>query len=384
MDSATPRCEGPPPPVYDGPVTPKELEEKMLIHTACLQQYDLYLGLDNSVSMWSDCAGFTRWERLKHVVKQIAAHSFRVNTDGIDIFFVDKAEVQTEKCKTVKEVEQIIKDIEPADETPLGMTVWNHLKTYLATLKRYALRKQEIEQRITGLKAAKLILKENKNSFDMDARRINELPELRKHLKKEERRLKKHSRARPKPRNYIFVTDGVVDDKALLVHTILHVQEFLKNNGLASIDCMTCEPNNNGVAKTHRQLGLQFIQIGNDRAGRAFLQELDNMKGRDENNEPLPDIVDTTKAAGDGTLAPDNLVKALLGGIKSDFDNRLDVSGNFHEGPENEFITGDHWPWHKRFRYTHPRCQIGTRATGPGCWYRDDLDGAWMRNPSCL
>ncbi|PHH60957.1 hypothetical protein CDD81_1014 [Ophiocordyceps australis] len=63
------------------------------------------------------------------------------------------------------------------------------------------------------------------------------------------------------------------------------------------------------------QLGIQFIQVGDDAGATAALEALDKLRGG------FRDIVDTTKYDGrDGPLTADAILKAVLGGV----DRRLD------------------------------------------------------------
>lgn len=67
------------------------------------------------------------------------------------------------------------------------------------------------------------------------------------------------------------------------------------------------------------QVGIQFIQVGNDPEATEFLEELDEDLGGCENTR---DIVDTIKSTGDD-LEGDALIKALTGG----FNRRQDRAG---------------------------------------------------------
>lgn len=68
------------------------------------------------------------------------------------------------------------------------------------------------------------------------------------------------------------------------------------------------------------QVGIQFIQVGNDLEATKFLEELDT--DLMEENEDARDIVDTIKSSGND-LRGDALIKALTGG----FNRRQDRAG---------------------------------------------------------
>ena len=65
-----------------------------------------------------------------------------------------------------------------------------------------------------------------------------------------------------------------------------------------------------------RQVGIQFVQVGDDPDATAYLQSLDNdLKG-------VRDIVDTTPYLG-GELTVDMIIKIVIGGI----NRRVDKEG---------------------------------------------------------
>lgn len=66
------------------------------------------------------------------------------------------------------------------------------------------------------------------------------------------------------------------------------------------------------------QLGIQFVQIGNNPEATEFLNELDDDLSRVHG---VRDIVDTTPYNG-GNLSAELIVKILLGGINRRVDRR--------------------------------------------------------------
>lgn len=106
-----------------------------------------------------------------------------------------------------------------------------------------------------------------------------------------------------KPRVYIVITDGVATDRGnLRVENV--VLEFMEQLDKCQAPLS--------------QLGIQFVQVGNDEAARAELQRLDDKLSEDGSR----DIVDTfpfDKLHGD--IGADHIIKILLGSIHKRIDN---------------------------------------------------------------
>ncbi|CDO73817.1 hypothetical protein BN946_scf185015.g146 [Trametes cinnabarina] len=102
-----------------------------------------------------------------------------------------------------------------------------------------------------------------------------------------------------KPVNYIVITDGApTDDPASVISTIAKRLDD-KNYPLS-------------------QVGIQFVQIGNNRAATEYLRTLDDEL---QNEYKCRDIVDTTPYLG-GRLSADTIIKILLGGINRRVDKK--------------------------------------------------------------
>lgn len=106
-----------------------------------------------------------------------------------------------------------------------------------------------------------------------------------------------------KPRNYIVITDGEATDSGddRLKPVIVKLMKMLDKRNA---------PLN--------QLGIQFVQVGDDENARAFLEKLDDQIS----GARTRDIVDTfpyDKLNGD--IGADHLVKMLLGSISKRIDN---------------------------------------------------------------
>lgn len=104
-----------------------------------------------------------------------------------------------------------------------------------------------------------------------------------------------------KPLNLIIITDGQADDPDALAYVLSGITERLDRGRF---------PLN--------QLGVQFIQIGNDRNAAKFLQSLDDDLRSTANTRR--DIVDTTPYQG--RVTTDFIIKSLLGGINKRIDHQ--------------------------------------------------------------
>ncbi|KAM5534816.1 hypothetical protein V8D89_011532 [Ganoderma adspersum] len=105
-----------------------------------------------------------------------------------------------------------------------------------------------------------------------------------------------------KPVNYIVITDGAATDDPAEV--IVNAARRLDNGGYLL-----------------SQLGIQFVQIGNDRNATRFLQQLDDDIASEQG---VRDIVDTTPYLGQ--LNAETIIKILLGGINRRVDRRGGLS----------------------------------------------------------
>ncbi|KAF8834561.1 hypothetical protein BDN67DRAFT_975920 [Paxillus ammoniavirescens] len=104
---------------------------------------------------------------------------------------------------------------------------------------------------------------------------------------------------RIKPVNFILITDGVPTDEPLDCIVALARRLDRGNYPLS-------------------QVGIQFVQIGNDRGATEFLKELDDELSA---SHGIRDIVDTTPYL-DTALTAEMLIKILLGGINRRVDRR--------------------------------------------------------------
>ncbi|KAJ7170362.1 hypothetical protein C8R43DRAFT_1120792 [Mycena crocata] len=330
---------------YKPPATQRFMDREQ--YKQCLSNCDLYIGIDQSDSM--KCllpGGLSRWQQLRMAVSRFAPYVTGVDPDGIDIFFITNDAQTITNCRTAQDVETKLDRVMPDGDTPTGFTLWTQLKPYLDVLRL----KKEIQKKETTL--------------------WGKITSLRLKWK-----LKKHP-ASTKPRNYIFITDGearklilVHCDKDLLLYTILDAAQTLQDLDVATFTCSACK-------ETHRQLGIQFVQIGDDPNARRFLEELDTIHGRGKSNLALQDIVDTTPADATGTLSSEALTKAILGGFTSHLDKRNEID-----------LPRSAWNFAAHSKQGVHSCPLGTAefpGSGPGCWYQDKTNHYWKRMPECL
>lgn len=104
-----------------------------------------------------------------------------------------------------------------------------------------------------------------------------------------------------KPMNLVIITDGVTDDPDSLINTILNVGSRLEEQN---------HPLN--------QIGIQFIQIGDNPEATQFLKHLDDDLVKSYRIKR--DFVDTTPYKG--VLSSKFLIKSLLGGINRKVDQK--------------------------------------------------------------
>ncbi|KAH0544769.1 hypothetical protein FGG08_001136 [Glutinoglossum americanum] len=128
--------------------------------------------------------------------------------------------------------------------------------------------------------------------------------ELEGYLKNYLRRLEKDMDL--KPLNLIVITDGAPDDYEEMEKAIVGAAQKVQQLGARD-----------------RQIGIQFVQIGNEDEATKFLKRLDDDLGR--NNKTL-DIVDTVKYDPDG--GEEMIMKILLGAIKDEYDHQPAANGN--------------------------------------------------------
>ncbi|PLN78994.1 hypothetical protein BDW42DRAFT_173782 [Aspergillus taichungensis] len=121
------------------------------------------------------------------------------------------------------------------------------------------------------------------------------------------RRVESDSGQRVKPLNIIAITDGEFTDDA----------ESVLIDAARRLDACAAVP---------WQVGVQFFQVGDDRAARVYLQTLDDDLVRLSTQDRLRDIVDTVPWRGGGrfggTLNAEGILKCVLGAVNRKYDQR--------------------------------------------------------------
>lgn len=224
-----------------------------------LRQYDTVILVDDSGSMTQSGSkkGKTRWQEAGEALESLADVAAQYDADGIDIFFLnDRTEARN--ITSAAAVRKVFGQVRPRGATPTAERLDQLLKPYL--------------------------LKLEKAHIDWDG-----TPKDRKTNKVIKRV------------NYIVITDGEATDQPR--DPIVHAGLRLK--ALTHL-CMI-------------QLGIQFVQIGNDAKATKALKELDDGL---QDMKHIPDIVDTTPYSKLHPLTADGLIKVLLGGINRRIDEK--------------------------------------------------------------
>lgn len=103
----------------------------------------------------------------------------------------------------------------------------------------------------------------------------------------------------PKRRNFVIITDGAASDDPESVIVSIARRLDAGNFPLS-------------------QLGIQFVQVGDDAEATEFLVELDDALSKEHN---IRDMVDTVTYSG-LELSPDSLIKAALGAVNRRYDRK--------------------------------------------------------------
>ncbi|KAJ9090938.1 hypothetical protein QFC21_007353 [Naganishia friedmannii] len=222
-----------------------------------LAQYDTIILIDDSGSM----AG-GRWQQVRGALMDVATRVARVDEDGIEVHFVNSMVegynlTVSSGDRTAGSVEKLFNKVKPTNGTPTGAALRRILEPYMDQLEHVQQLKANGEQIPVGEDV--------------------------------------------KPVNVIVLTDGAATDDPESV--IVSIASRLDRGGF---------PLN--------QLGIQFLQIGNESEAREALQALDD--GIKEKHE-VRDIVDTVVYHGDGApVSAEQILKVLLGGIQKHLDEQ--------------------------------------------------------------
>ncbi|KAK6908528.1 hypothetical protein L486_01820 [Kwoniella mangroviensis CBS 10435] len=196
-----------------------------------------------------------RWSEARQALMEVAEIAARYDENGVDIYFLNSKRVGKE-LRAAHEVEDLFRGLEPKGATPTGMRLESILREYMARLER----SRPTSPTLNG-----------GGSSD----------------------------ASVKPMNLIIVTDGAPTDDPESV--IISIAKRL-DRGEYPLS----------------QVGVQFLQIGNDSEAREALQELDDGLSAAHG---VRDIVDTVLYDGED-MSAGLIIKTLLGGINRRLDRR--------------------------------------------------------------
>ncbi|KAJ7468465.1 hypothetical protein FB451DRAFT_373762 [Mycena latifolia] len=226
-----------------------------------LRKYDTIILVDDSGSMSlpGSKRGATRWFEAGEALEALAETAQQYDADGIDIYFLNN-KTEALNMKSSSDVRDVFEKISPRGATPTGERLDQLLKPRLVKLEQ-----AEIESDGTPID---------------------------KKTKQEIKRV-----------NFIVITDGEATDNPK--HAIVDAAKRLK--AMTNL-CMI-------------QMGIQFVQVGNDSSATRALKELDDDLHKVGN---IRDIVDTTPYSKLNPVTADGLIKVLLGGI----NRRIDEQNN--------------------------------------------------------
>ncbi|KAJ7619368.1 hypothetical protein FB45DRAFT_799734 [Roridomyces roridus] len=224
-----------------------------------LSKYDTVILLDDSGSMALSGShrGVTRWEEAGQALSKLAEIAAQYDKDGIDIHFLNNRNSALH-LKSSAEVNDVFNSVRPEGLTPTGERLDQILKPLLLQLETCTI---------------------DPDGTPRDTLTNEEIKRV----------------------NLIVITDGEATDSPK--HTILDAARRL--SALRNL-CMI-------------QLGIQFVQIGNDEKATQALKELDDDLHRDGQ---IRDIVDTTPYSRLNPITADGLIKSLLGGINRRIDEQ--------------------------------------------------------------
>ncbi|KAJ7851141.1 hypothetical protein B0H14DRAFT_2762173 [Mycena olivaceomarginata] len=221
-----------------------------------LTRYDTVILVDDSGSMTTAVRkNKTRWNEAGEALATLAETAQLYDKDGIDIYFLNN-KTEAHNIMSSSEVQALFDTVKPAGATPTGERLDQILKPHLLILE--------------------------------DAQ-----------IKPDGTPIDKNSGQIIKAINFIVITDGASTDDPK--YTIIDAATRLKDLRNLSLT----------------QIGIQFVQIGNDPGATRALQELDDDLAKDKN---IRDIVDTTPYSMLNPLTSDGLIKVLLGGINRRYD----------------------------------------------------------------
>ncbi|KAF7297101.1 hypothetical protein MIND_00943000 [Mycena indigotica] len=248
---------------YDNPQWLRQPMRQSTLEDALelLVKYDTVILVDDSGSMQlSSSHGKTRWQEAGDALAQLATTAAQYDADGIDIHFLNHVHMQnsSQHLRTAEAVRRVFNEVSPRGPTPTGDRLDQLLKPYISMLEE-----------------AKI---------DADGTPRN-----------------RQTNEKIKRVNFIVITDGQPTDEPSEV--IVHAA---KRFGAIRNICPI-------------QVGIQFVQIGDDPNATAALSRLDDDLAQENG---IPDIVDTTPYTKLHPITADGIIKCLIGGINRRVDKQ--------------------------------------------------------------
>lgn len=210
-----------------------------------LRMFDTVFIVDDTGSMVlaayeSEPEGQSRWDATKQALGHIIDRVAPKDEDGIDIRFLKSTELNGDHMKSVEEVMKLVDEVDMFDEHRGGGTLFEeHLQDEISP------RREEYRQ-----------------YFEQQAAYNSKTRAARAHLEKPQP---------PKKLNLVVITDGQADDKQEVEDYIIETARELDR-----------------LRAPAAQIGIQFVQIGEDEDARKFLKRLDDdLKHQDP---PIRDV----------------------------------------------------------------------------------------------
>lgn len=228
-----------------------------------LETFDTIFLVDDSGSMRG-----SRWIDAREAISAIAPICTKYDGDGIDIYFLNHLNTRHPSkgytnVTDPRDVERIFNSITPSGTTLVGKRLGSILSPYLKRVER------------------------------MEAAEKDDYGNL------------KDPSLAVRPINIISITDGQFTDEV----------ESVVVNAATRLDEAKAEPS---------QVGIQFVQIGNDSRARQYLERLDDALDKEVRGRKIRDIVDTVpwKGSSHETFTAEYLLKVVLGSVVKIYDRQ--------------------------------------------------------------
>ena len=204
-----------------------------------LRLFDTVIIVDDTGSMIkaakeSEPEGQDRWTAMKVALQHLTEVAASKDPDGIDIRFLKSRDLDADNITNADRVMDILAQVDMFDDRRGGGTEFkDHLE-------------QEIEPRLEQYHA----FREQEKKYKEDLRRLSGDPVRRRNLVRPKA---------PNKLNLIVTTDGQADDRQEVEDYIIEAARQLDE-----------------MKAPAAQIGIQFVQIGEDESARKYLRRLDN------------------------------------------------------------------------------------------------------------